>query len=290
MANLIKSILIVIAISILAFGVTCGGTFMLFFGWGALGIPLIIIGLVIIYKICRSYLGVYFWRYFGVSIITYIPISIVLSGVQYILMTSVGYRGVNTPVYYIIQLLSLFFVSIPTFYVFHFYRMKAQIETTAIGSAGEDISIIFGNIFRPFINFFRDIQKTPEETTFSGAPSVTEEKVIQTPEASTIKSESTDLMSSLGQVDITNISGITFFPKVGKGFQVKTPNIKRLTVYITTKLAKTTFEVEELRNIYNHVSKSLQSNLSKTDYNIVQGKINEFVQSGGEVKIEKYNP
>lgn len=138
---------------------------MLFFGWGALWIPLIIIGLVIIYKICRSYPWVYFWRYFWVSIITYIPISIV-SRVQYILMTSVGYRGVNTSVYYI-QLLSLFFVSIPTFYVFHFYRMKAQIETTAIWSVWEDISIIFGNIFRPFINFFRDIQKTPEETTFS---------------------------------------------------------------------------------------------------------------------------
>ena len=36
MANLIKSILIVIAISILAFGVTCGGAFMLFVGWGIL--------------------------------------------------------------------------------------------------------------------------------------------------------------------------------------------------------------------------------------------------------------
>jgi len=58
-------------------------------------------------------------------------------------------------------------------------------------------------------------------------------------------------------------------------------------VYITKKLGKTVFEGEELRNIYNHVSKNLQSNLSKTDYNIVQGKINEFVQSGGEVKIEK---
>ena len=114
--------------------------------------------------------------------------------------------------------------------------------------------------------------------------------MIQTPEVSTIKSESTDLMSSLDQVDITNISGITFLPKVWKWFQVKTPNIKRLAMYITTKLTKTTFEVEELRNIYNHVSKSLQSNLSKTDYTIVQGKINEFVQSGGEVKIEKYNP
>lgn len=287
MANLIKSILIVIAISILAFGVTCGGTFMLFFGWGILWIPLIIIGLVIIYKICRSYLWVYFWRYFWVSILTYIPISILLSWIPYIIMMSTGYRGVSSSVYFIIQLLSLFLVSIPTFYVFHFYRMKAQIETIAIWSAWEDISIIFGNIFRPFINFFRDIQKTPEETIQSNETTITKEKSVQTPEAPTVNSESADLMSSLGQVDITNISGITFLPKVWKWFQVKTSNVKRLAVYVTTNLGKTTFDAEELRSIYNHVIENLQSNLSKTDFNIVQWKINEFVQSGGEVKIEK---
>ena len=66
------------------------------------------------------------------SILTYIPISILLSGVQYVLIISVGYRGVSSSVYFIIQLLSLFLVSIPTFYVFHFYRMKAQTETVAI--------------------------------------------------------------------------------------------------------------------------------------------------------------
>lgn len=110
---------------------------------------------------------------------------------------------------------------------------------------------------------------------------------IETQQIENSPTKTTDLMSSLGQIDITNISGITFLPKVWKWFQVKTPNIKRLAIYISSKLWKTTFEAEELRNIYNHVVKNLQSNLSKTDYNIVQGKINEFVQSGGEVKIEK---
>ena len=287
MANLIKSILIVIAISILAFGVTCGGAFMLFVGWGILWVPLIIIGIVIVYKVCRSYLWVYFWRYFWVSILTYIPISILLLGVQYVLIISVGYRGVSSSVYFIIQLLSLFLVSIPTFYVFHFYRMKAQTETVATWTVWWDISSIFGNIFRPFINFFRDIQKNPEETIQPNETTVTEDKTVQTPEAPTVNSESADLMYSLSQVNIANISGITFLLKAWKWFQVKTPNVKRLAIYITTNLGKTTFEAEELRNIYNHVVKNLQSNLSKTDYNIVQGKINEFVQSGGEVKIEK---
>lgn len=105
----------------------------------------------------------------------------------------------------------------------------------------------------------------------------------------TKKSETLDLMNSLIQVDISNVESIKFITNGTKGFIIKTPNIKRLAIYITTKLAKTTFEAEELRNIYNHVVENLQSNLSKTDYNIVQGKINEFVQSGGEVKIEKTN-
>lgn len=111
-------------------------------------------------------------------------------------------------------------------------------------------------------------------------------EVILTPDMTKLN-EPRNLMNSLVQVDISDISSIIFLPKSWKWFQVKTPNIKRLAVYITTKIGKTVFEVEELRGIYNHVSKNLQSNLSKTDYNIVQGKINEFVQSGGEVKIER---
>ena len=53
-----------------------------------------------------------------------------------------------------------------------------------------------------------------KETTFSSVPNIAEEKVAKTPEVSTINSESSDLMNSLVQVDITNISGITFLPKV----------------------------------------------------------------------------
>ncbi len=117
--------------------------------------------------------------------------------------------------------------------------------------------------------------------------SLSQEWESQSSSIEAISTETQDLMDSLAQVDISDISSIIFLPKSWKWFQVKTKNIKRLAIYITTKLGKTVFEVEELRGIYNHVVKNLQSNLSKTDFNIVQGKINEFVQSGREVKIER---
>lgn len=99
-----------------------------------------------------------------------------------------------------------------------------------------------------------------------------------------------DLLSSLSQVDISNITSITFIPTTWKGFIIKNPNIKKLAIYITTKLGKTTFKEEELRKAFDHVVTNISSDLSKTDFDLIQGKISEFVRSGGEVKIEKYNP
>ncbi len=98
--------------------------------------------------------------------------------------------------------------------------------------------------------------------------------------------EKLELMSSLSQIDISNIASVTFIPTNWQGFSIKTPNIKRLAVYITTKLGKTTFAAEELRKAFDHVVANISSDLSKTDFDLVQWKINEFVKSGGEVKIE----
>ena len=96
-----------------------------------------------------------------------------------------------------------------------------------------------------------------------------------------------DLISSLSQINISNITSITFIPTTWKGFIIKTPNIKKLAIYITTKLGKTTFKEEELRKAFDHVVTNISSDLSKTDFDLIQGKISEFVRSGGEVKIER---
>lgn len=99
--------------------------------------------------------------------------------------------------------------------------------------------------------------------------------------------ENTDLMNTLSQVDISKVSSVTFLPSNWVWFTIKTPNIKRLAVYITEKMAKTIFEHDELRKAFDYVVMNISSNLSKTDFTLVAGKINDFVKSGGEVKINK---
>jgi hypothetical protein len=94
-------------------------------------------------------------------------------------------------------------------------------------------------------------------------------------------------MSVLLQVDISNVISITFLPTAGRGFSIKTPKIKRLAIYITRKLGKTIFEAEELRKVFDHVIINISSDLSKTDFNLIRGKMSEFVATGGEVKIYK---
>ncbi len=102
-----------------------------------------------------------------------------------------------------------------------------------------------------------------------------------------ISKETLDLMSTLSQVDISNINSITFIPATKKGFMIMTPNIKRLSVYITTKRWKTKFEPEELRKTFDYVVENISSDISKEDFDLIQVKIGEFVRSGGEIKIDK---
>lgn len=293
MFELIKTLFLVFFIGISAIFFACGWVILIANGWILYWAILLLILLLAIYNILKRKFWIYIWRSIFLGIFWYIFTNFIFGTIVYQLLVDLWFwrRGYMSNWSYSFGIfLTLVTIFVPLYFlvkILHFYRKKSQEETIVTWTILGDLSIIFGDIFRPFINFFRDIQKNPEETIQSNETTITEEKSVQTPKAPTVNSESTDLMNSLSQVDITNISGITFLPKAWKWFQVKTPNIKRLAVYISSKLWKTTFEVEELRNIYNHVVKNLQSNLSKTDYNIVQGKINEFVQSGGEVKIEK---
>jgi hypothetical protein len=52
-------------------------------------------------------------------------------------------------------------------------------------------------------------------------------------------------------------------------------------------MKKTIFEHEELREIFDYVVLNLSSNVSNTDFNLIESKISEFVKSGGEVRINK---
>ncbi len=124
--------------------------------------------------------------------------------------------------------------------------------------------------------------KRPSPNTWSIINNITP---IERTKSSSI--ETIDLMSTLSQVDISVVESITFLPHNWTGFTIKTPNIKKLAIHIIKSIGKNTFDPEELRKPFDHVVKHIQSNLSKRDFDLVTGKIDEFVKSGGEVKVNK---
>ena len=100
-------------------------------------------------------------------------------------------------------------------------------------------------------------------------------------------SESTKLMHTLYEIDITNIDSIKFTINNWWQFIVKTENIKRLTLYIVEKMGKTTFDPEELRKIYDYAIIHIDSSIDTTSYNLIVGKMNEFVREGWTVAINR---
>lgn len=100
-------------------------------------------------------------------------------------------------------------------------------------------------------------------------------------------SESTKLMHTLYEIDITNIDSISFTINNWWQFIVKTENIKRLTLYIVQKMGKTIFNPEELRKIYDYVIAHIDSSIDTTSYNLIVGKMNEFIREGWTVAINR---
>ncbi len=278
------SLLLLIFISIFAFWVTCW--WILLADWiGIIWIWFIIIGIIMLFFFIKWLLWVYIWRYFGVSIIISIIISLVLSIIQIPIYSifwwgiyDINNSNITTTIllYSIFPLISFLIYLFAQVYIFHFYRMKSKVEAIQSWTVFGDISHMLHKNFGPIIRFF-----------WIDWRSETWEKNTINTEIVPKSSETIDLMNSIAQADISNIDSITFLPKDGIEFTIKTTNIKQLVVYITTKLEKTIFEAEELEKPFDYVVKNIASDLSTWDFELISGKIEEFVKSGGEVKINK---
>lgn len=288
---MLKSFLLFLLIGFITFWTTCGGTILILTRMVAIWWVLIIIGFISLYLFCRNFLWKYTWRFFIVSwligfiffIVAWIVMQLIIWPIISWLMNARNIVNMMILLQFILPLFILFIHVM----IFHFYRTKNQADTIQTGNIWKDIISMGRIILRLVTHLFGGSPTDSLNTIWLNESNIIEEKSTQVQENPIIPYESTQFMIGLEQVDISNVTSITFLPKNWQWFMIKTPNIKRLAIYITTKLGKTSFEAEELRGIYNYVVKNLQSNLSKTDYNIVQWKINEFVQSGGEVKIEE---
>ena len=117
----------------------------------------------------------------------------------------------------------------------------------------------------------------------------TPDDIVQVTHNNNMSPETLDLMKSLELMNTGNIESVIFLWTNGTIFSSETENIKRLVIYITSKLKKTVFAPEELRKIYNHVHNYIASNLPPTEFEILSKKIEQFVREGGEVKIVTHN-
>ena len=270
----IKSLILVLMVFLIWFTTTCWWILIWFGRWSPILVySIIIIGLFVCFLILRKIIQQYIWRYLLLNIvytsISYFTITLVFSMPFYRIYQritnpygSIRYYQWNpyesmiffTILWIVITLIQISFL--------HFYRMRAiegkSLEWTLLW----DVKFINTKVL-----YFLKINKKDKLQTSNN--------------------KDIDLSSILSQVDISNITSVTFLPKIWQAFIIKTPNIKRLAVYITNKLGKNTFEGEELRKAFDYVVKNISSDLSKRDFDLVTGKIEEFVKSGGDVKINR---
>ncbi len=277
MPPLLKSILLLIVISIITFWVTCGGTILLFVGWYSwwgwwvvAWWAIILLGILFLFFILRKFLKIYIWRYIGISILlsllTYIVgYSFFILGIDGLLMRVPWLNLLS----YIFSLVWL----ILSVYIFHFYRMKALVEKENIGNMASDIRTIFYTLFGPLIRLITGTRNPVQiESSISEASSIH-------------SSESIDLMNSLAQVDISSIHSVRFSSRNWTEFQLETENMIRLAKYVTMKMGKMDFEPHELETIFQYVDKNIITDTSADMKVKIKELLQGFVKHGGIVEL-----
>lgn len=85
--------------------------------------------------------------------------------------------------------------------------------------------------------------------------------------------------SALERVDVTDVERVRFFPVGGNSFSINTPKMKKIVRLVTTKLGKTEFAPEELRDYFERFAFSAQSDLAPEMIETILEKTDEFVRS-----------
>lgn len=120
---------------------------------------------------------------------------------------------------------------------------------------------------------------------FSSSES-SEEKIPEIESKSEKKSE-ISINEDIKNVDVSDIESVKFNGNNKKNFSIKSKNLFKIVVLITTNSEKTSFEAGELQEIYDNVVRNYKSELSEADYKKVLWVIKDFVEVGGSVEINK---
>lgn len=118
--------------------------------------------------------------------------------------------------------------------------------------------------------------------------SIWEEKEWDT-ETKTVSEEKSEINinETIKNIDVSDIESVKFNGNNKKNFTIKSKNLFKIVVMITTSLKKTSFKAGELQEIYDTVVQNYTSELSEADYKKVLWVIKDFVEVGGNVEINK---
>lgn len=90
----------------------------------------------------------------------------------------------------------------------------------------------------------------------------------------------------ISQVDIGDITAVTFKVNSGKTYKVKSKNLIKIAKLVAKNTGKTEFWKNELKDIYAYIVKNYQSELNPADYKKIVVAMEEFVEQWGGIFFE----
>ncbi|OIP53681.1 hypothetical protein AUK10_02105 [Candidatus Gracilibacteria bacterium CG2_30_37_12] len=90
----------------------------------------------------------------------------------------------------------------------------------------------------------------------------------------------------ISEMDIGDITLVTFTMNSGKSLKIKSKNLIKIAKLVERKMGKSVFEKEELKDIHHYILDNYRSELSAADYKKVTDIMKEFIEVGGKVSFE----
>ena len=79
------------------------------------------------------------------------------------------------------------------------------------------------------------------------------------------------------EIDIKDFVGVKFFINNGDIFSIKAKNLIKVVLLVTEKMGKTSFEKNELKEVYNFIIQNYKTKLSPTQFKRITDIIEQFV-------------
>lgn len=126
------------------------------------------------------------------------------------------------------------------------------------------------------------IDKVPEDTSSDNS-----KKEDKNQSEKTVDNKSDKINTRINDIDVSNIESVKFYPNWDKAFSSKAKNLKKIVVLILNGKDSYDFSPNELIETYDFIIENYKSDLTKRDFDMINGAIHDFVTMWGKVEIKK---